>query len=218
MNLKPEERQKLLRIDHELPCSFFWRPAKEVAPDLIGCRFVKRKHDGELLWGVIVETEAYCQSEPACHGFHRRSTSNETLFGTPGHLYVYQTYGIYYCVNVVTDKPNWASGVLIRSLALPDEAEKIASGPGLFAKRFGLNRSHDNLALTSKNNLWLAPKSLASDQRTIVKTTRIGISKGQALNYRWYLKESRSISKRAKGDRCPKKSDSWQPSIGISHE
>jgi DNA-3-methyladenine glycosylase len=84
-----------------LPQAFFARPAEQVAPDLIGCLLVKRHPDGELLWGVIVETEAYCQSEPACHGHRRRSASNETLFGPPGNWYVYLTYGIHHCVNVV---------------------------------------------------------------------------------------------------------------------
>jgi len=62
---------------------------------------VKRQASGELLWGVLVETEAYCQSEPACHGHRRRSPSNETLFGEPGRFYVYMSYGIHHCVNVV---------------------------------------------------------------------------------------------------------------------
>jgi len=60
-----------------LPQSFFARPAVQVAPDLIGCLLVKRQPDGEQLWGVIVETEAYSQEEPACHGYRRRSPSNE---------------------------------------------------------------------------------------------------------------------------------------------
>ena len=85
-----------------LPLSFFCRPAEVVAPDLIGCRLVKRQPDGELLWGVIVETEAYSQDDHACHGYRRRSTQNETLFGAPGRLYVYVSYGIHHCVNVVT--------------------------------------------------------------------------------------------------------------------
>ena len=81
-----------------LPQSFFARPAEDVAPDLIGCLLVKCQPDGEQLWGVIVETEAYCQSEPACHGYRRRSPSNETLFGEPGRFYVYVSYGIHHCV------------------------------------------------------------------------------------------------------------------------
>ena len=81
-----------------LPQSFFCRPAEVVAPDLIGCLLVKCQADGELLWGVIVETEAYAQDEPACHGYRRRTPSNETLFGEPGRFYVYVSYGIHHCV------------------------------------------------------------------------------------------------------------------------
>ena len=80
------------------PPSFFARLAEQVAPELIGCLLVKRQPNGELLWGVIVETEAYSQEEPACHGYRRRSPSNETLFGEPGRFYVYVSYGIHHCV------------------------------------------------------------------------------------------------------------------------
>jgi len=83
-----------------LPQSFFARPAEQVAPELIGCLMVKRQEGGELLWGVIVETEAYSQEEPACHGYRRRTPSNETLFGEPGRFYVCLSYGIHHCVNV----------------------------------------------------------------------------------------------------------------------
>ena len=67
-----------------LPQSFFCRPAEVVGPGLVGCRLVKRQDNGSLLWGVIVETEAYSQDDPACHGYRRRSPQNETLFGEPG--------------------------------------------------------------------------------------------------------------------------------------
>ena len=81
-----------------LPHAFFCRPAEVVAPELIGCRLVKRQTDGSLLWGVVVETEAYSQDDPACHGYRRRSPSNERLFGEPGRFYVYVSYGIHHCV------------------------------------------------------------------------------------------------------------------------
>ena len=64
---------------------------------------MKSQPNGELLWGVIVETEAYCQSEPSCPGHRRRSPSNETLFGEPGRFYVYVSYGIHHCVKRVVD-------------------------------------------------------------------------------------------------------------------
>jgi len=72
-----------------------------VAPELIGCLLVKRQADGSLTWGVIVETEAYSQGELACHGYRRRTPSNETLFGEPGWFYVYMSYGIHHCVTVL---------------------------------------------------------------------------------------------------------------------
>jgi len=71
-----------------LPQSFFAHPAEQVAPELIGCLLVKRQANGELLWGVVVETEAYSQDDPACHGYRRRTPSNETLFGEPGRFYL----------------------------------------------------------------------------------------------------------------------------------
>ncbi|WP_028953536.1 DNA-3-methyladenine glycosylase [Synechococcus sp. CC9616] len=195
-----------------IPFDFYARPAEVVGPDLIGCRLVKRQADGSLFWGVIVETEAYSQDEPACHGYRRRSPQNETLFGPPGRFYVYVSYGIHHCVNVVTDRDNWANGVLLRAVALPDEPERAAAGPGLLARRFGLDRHHDTLALTGENDVWLAawPASLA--RPTLVTTTRIGISKGEDLPLRWYLQNSRSVSRRAKGDRMPARIDAWSPS------
>ncbi len=180
-----------------------------VGPDLVGCRLVKHQEGGELLWGVIVETEAYSQDDPACHGYRRRSPQNETLFGEPGRFYVYVSYGIHHCVNVVTDRAEWANGVLLRAIALPDEPERIAAGPALLARRFGLDRSDDRRAVTGENDLWLAPRPAAFGTPTIVSTTRIGISQGQDLSWRWYLKCSRSISRRAKGDRTPPLQQAW---------
>ena len=94
----------------KLVSTYFCRPAEVVAPELIGCRLVKRQDDGSLLWGVIVETEAYSQDEPACHGYRRRTPQNETLFGPPGRFYVYVSYGIHHCVKraVRSRSSGWA--------------------------------------------------------------------------------------------------------------
>ena len=162
-------------------------------------------------WGVIVETEAYSQDEPACHGYRRRSPQNETLFGEPGRFYVYVSYGIHHCVNVVTDRADWANGVLLRALALPDEPERVASGPGLLARRFGLDRSDDSRPVTGEHEVWMAPRPTALASPGLVTTTRIGISQGEDLPLRWYLQSSRSVSRRAKGDRMPGRDQAWWP-------
>ena len=173
---------------------------------------MKRQLDGELLWGVIVETEAYCQSEPACHGHRRRSPSNETLFGEPGRFYVYVSYGIHHCVNVVTGHSDWANGVLLRAAALPAAPERFAAGPALLARCFDLDRSHDAQPATPESGLWIAPRptplvsanAASPDAPAMVQTTRIGISQGQELPWRWYLRASRAVSRRAPGDRRPR--------------
>ena len=190
---------------------FFCRPAELVGPELVGCRLVKRQRDGSLLWGVIVETEAYSQDDPACHGYRRRSPQNETLFGPPGRFYVYVSYGIHHCVNVVTDRPEWANGVLIRAVALPAEPERVAAGPGLLARRFGMDRSDDTWPATGEHGVWLAPRPASIVSPDLVTTTRIGISEGNELPLRWYLRASRSVSRRAKGDRQPVPDQSWAP-------
>ncbi len=193
---------------------FFRRPAEIVAPNLIGCKLVKRQINGEIIWGVIIETEAYSQIEPGCHGYQRKTPSNETLFGEPGHLYVYLTYGIHHCVNVVTDRSSFASGVLLRSIAIADEDERVAAGPSLLARRFGLNVSHDGLPISIENGLWLIERSSTTNMHNILCTTRVGISKAKELSWRWYLQTSRSVSKRAKGDRCPSPLEAWKPLKG----
>ena len=183
-----------------------------VAPNLIGCFLIKRLSKNSYLAGVIVETEAYSQEEASCHGFSGRTQRNETLFGEPGNLYIYLSYGINSCVNIVTGKKNWANGVLLRSIAIKGENERIASGPGLLAKRFGLNRNFDNLPLLPANDFWLKEGENLTRMGNIVQTTRIGISQAKDIPWRWYLKSSRSVSKRVKGDRIPPKNKCWSPS------
>ena len=202
-----------------LPQNFFAHPAEVVAPDLIGYLLVKREPNGDLLWGVIVETEAYSQDEPACHGHRRRSPSNETLFGEPGRFYVYVSYGIHHCVNVVTGRADWANGVLLRAVALPGEAERVAAGPALLARRFDLDRRHDSQIAAPAQGVWMAQRppvwrSVGSDDR--VQTTRIGISQGQELPWRWYLRHSRSVSRRARGDRNPSPQAAWPVAAGAA--
>tara|TARA_Y100000589_G_scaffold324844_1_gene361653 strand:- start:2197 stop:2733 length:537 start_codon:yes stop_codon:yes gene_type:complete len=163
----------------------------------------KKDKSNNILNGLIVETEAYSQEEEACHGFKKRTPSNHTLFEEPGLFYVYKTYGIHYCLNVVTDKKNFASGVLIRSVFINNEPERVASGPGLLTKRFGIDKNFNSLKSYDNNYLRIYEGEKDITYSDLVQTTRIGISRAKDLKWRWYLKNSRSISIREKGDKNP---------------
>ena len=118
------------------------------------------------------------------------------------------SYGIHHCVNVVTHRADWANGVLLRAAWLPDAPERVAAGPALLTHRFGIDRSHNDQPVHPDQGLWIAPRpaALASLHAAVdlVQTTRIGISQGQELPWRWYLRASRSVSRRAKGDPTPR--------------
>ena len=94
---------------------------------------------------------------------------------------------------------------------MPGEEERVAAGPALLAKRFDLSKKHDSLPISLENGLWLASQSSSDRMQKMVQTTRIGVSKAKDLPWRWYLQNSRSVSKRVKGDKVPKPLHSWKP-------
>ena len=170
---------------------------------MIGCCLIKNNAKDQIK-GIIVETEAYSQEEEACHGYRNKTESNKPLFGEPGRFYIYRSYGMHHCLNIVTDKENFASGVLIRAVFLPKHNERLAAGPGLVTKTFGIDISFNSLEVFNNNSLWISKRESTLENKDLVQTTRIGISKAKNIKWRWYLKKSRSVSKRVKGDRTPK--------------
>ena len=137
---------KYWKIEKELfPKNFFYRHSKLFAPDLIGCYLIKKNNEIDQVKGLIVETEAYSQEEEACHGYRKMTESNKPLFGKPGTFYIYKSYGIHHCLNIVTYKENFASGVLIRSVFISKKYERLASGPGLVTKTFSVDISLNSL-------------------------------------------------------------------------
>jgi DNA-3-methyladenine glycosylase len=182
------------------------RSSLEVAPDLLGCRLVRRWADGRQLSATIVETEAYTEGDPACHAYRRETPRNRVMFGPPGYSYVYLIYGMYHCFNVVTDRDRTPSAVLIRAVEIDSvppwlegyRAEKPVrwgAGPGKLCRLLDIDRTLTDQPLTSATGLWLEPRSAQGLTSAITQTTRIGLTQGADLPWRWYVTASKAVSK-----------------------
>src|SRR3954468_2041821 len=187
------------RLGKPLKRSFFARGVLEVAPDLIGATLLV---DG--VGGIIVEAEAYHQSEPAAHSFTGTTSRNHVMFGPPGFSYVYRSYGIHWCVNFVCEREGSASAVLVRALqpthglaamrrrrGLHDE-RSLCSGPGKLCEALGITIAHSELPL-DKPPFALHARLGKVD---VVVGVRIGITKAADLPWRYGLKDSKFLSKR----------------------
>ena len=187
------------------------RPSVEVAPDLIGCQLWRKFPDGPLIQSTVIETEAYAPDDPACHAYKGKSKRNAAMFGPPGYSYVYLIYGIYHCLNVVTEPQGVGSAVLIRALALdtlpptldPKQASnpaRVAAGPGKLCRALEIDRTLDGQRFHPSESMWLTHRSPTLKSLTdtdLVQTTRIGITKAADQPWRWYLKDHPAVSKKA---------------------
>jgi DNA-3-methyladenine glycosylase len=198
-----------------LPRDFYDRPVLEVARELIGC-VVEHVPAGEpLVSGVIVETEAYHESEPACHAFVGLTPRTRILFGAPGRAYVYRSYGIHALLNAVCEPEGVGAAVLIRALQ-PLEGievmrarrspagvrmrdEDLCSGPGKLTQALGveLTENGGNLCdgpvrVLPRESEWLEP--------TILAGTRIGITKAVELPWRFCAAHNRNVSRPRPGE------------------
>uniref|UniRef100_A0A832M3N7 Putative 3-methyladenine DNA glycosylase n=1 Tax=Oscillatoriales cyanobacterium SpSt-402 TaxID=2282168 RepID=A0A832M3N7_9CYAN len=192
---------------------WFARPATEVAPDTIGCTLVRQFPNGEVLRGAIVESEAYTPDDPACHAYRRQTERNAVMFGPPGRTYVYLIYGMYYCLNFVTDLDTVPSAVLIRAvqletvpawidLAKESKLDRVAAGPGKLCRALKIDRHLNGFPLQVGAPLWLEHRTPEFQQGietgtvSLTQTTRIGLSQGIDLPWRWYLSDCPAVSKR----------------------
>jgi len=177
---------------------FFARSVHEVAPDVIGVTLLV---DG--VGGPIVEVEAYDQEDPAAHGYRGRTARNAVMFGPPGHAYVYRSYGIHWCLNLVCEEEGSASAVLVRALEPMhgvagmrarrgvDDARLLCSGPGRLCQALGVTRAHDGLPLDR------APFELREreGEAEVVTGPRVGITKAAERPWRYALAGSRFLSR-----------------------
>ena len=196
--MAPASNASKPRLGKALKRAFFGRGVREVARDLIGATMLV---DG--VGGLIVEVEAYHHTEPAAHSYNGPTPRNQVMFGPPGFAYVYRSYGIHWCVNVVCEGEGSASAVLIRALeptqgvatmqrrrGMTDE-RRLCSGPGRLCEALGITHAQNGLAL-DKPPFELRARNEKPD---IVKGVRIGITKAADLPWRFGVKGSRYLSK-----------------------
>jgi DNA-3-methyladenine glycosylase len=179
---------------------FFGRSIHEVAPELIGVTLLV---DG--VGGRIVEVEAYDQHDPASHGYRGRTARNAVMFGPPGHAYVYRSYGIHWCLNLVCGEEGVPEAALIRALEPThgldvqrarrgvDDVRALCSGPGKLCQSLGVTREDDGLALD------VPPFRLEErvEVPEIVTGPRIGITRATELNWRYMNARSPYLSRAA---------------------
>ena len=189
-----------------LPAEFYARPVVEVAPELIGCTV---EYQG--CSGVIVETEAYHESEPACHAYAGLTPRTEVLFGRPGLAYVYRSYGIHALLNAVCEGEGVGAAVLIRALAPLDGIEQmrvrrgliggkpardheLCSGPGKLTQAFGIWLDENGSSL-SRGAIRICQRSRAWREPEIAVGTRVGITHAIELPWRFAAAGDRNVSR-----------------------
>ena len=180
---------------------FFARPVPEVARDLVGC--VVRHGDTA---GVIVETEAYHDSEPACHAYVGLTPRTATLFGPPGRAYVYRSYGVHAMLNAVSEADGVGAAVLVRALeplagldAMRarrglERLEDLCSGPGRLTQALGIGLELNGSDL-SNGPIRLEPRSRTWSERVVATAPRVGITKAVELPWRFTAEGSRFVSR-----------------------
>lgn len=173
---------------------FYNRNTLDVAKDLLGCRLC-RKIDGKILSGIIVETEAYTQNDPSCHAYRGKTPRSITLFKKPGLAYVYFTYGMHHCFNVVTEEEETAGAVLIRALE-PVAPLADTNGPAKLCKQMQITRELNEVDLTSKNSCLWIEEGVNVPENKVHVTTRIGITQAADYPWRFYVKENKFVSKK----------------------
>ncbi|MDO8520343.1 MAG: DNA-3-methyladenine glycosylase [Deltaproteobacteria bacterium] len=182
--------------------NIYKKPTITVAKALLGAYLVHETAEGKTV-GKIVETEAYLANDPSCHGFRGETPRNRAMFGPPGHAYIYFIYGMYHCFNVVTAPVGVGEAVLIRALEPVEGLElmkkrrkgkkDLAGGPGKLVIAMGITSDLNGTSLIT-GPLKIMPGEMK--KAPIVTTARIGISSGNHLPLRFYLKGNPFVSRK----------------------
>ena len=185
-----------------LPRSFYEPTADKVAPKLVGHLLLRNTPQG-LVGGPIVEAEAYLFEDPASHSFGGETARNRSMYGPPGHAYVYFIYGVHWCVNAVCCPKGIGEAILIRAIEPAiGNIPRSTNGPGKLCSALGIDRSLDGVDLcNTASGLFIAEnpdlKSFLKERGPLVRASRIGITKSAELPLRFCLKNSPFLSRKA---------------------
>jgi DNA-3-methyladenine glycosylase len=158
---------------HVLSQAYFNRSTLTVARSLLGKYLVKQNGAGTMA-GKIVEVEAYVgPHDLACHASKGRTLRTEVLFGPPGISYIYLIYGMYHCLNVVTEEPEYPAAVLIRAVEVNGQ---LIDGPGRLCRAFSIDRSLNRIDMTARRHLWFEDRGMTISRGKISAFPRIGVS------------------------------------------
>jgi DNA-3-methyladenine glycosylase len=156
-----------------------------IAKNLLGC-FLVRKYRGKIWRAMITETEAYIgEDDLACHASRGRTPRTETMYGQPGGAYVYMIYGMYHCLNVVTEKKDFPAAVLIRAVEIEGIDRKKTNGPGKLCKFLKIDRKLNKWDLTKGKKLWIELRPPRAQLSEVKKSRRVGVD--YAKHCREYL-------------------------------
>ena len=170
-----------------LPEDWYARPTLKVAKDLLGCYLHHRLPSGIVFSAQINEVEAYTADDPACHAFKGQTKRTEIMFGPACRSYVYFIYGMYHCLNVVTEPDGIPGAVLIRGVNSLSPSGAKLNGPGKLCKYWQIDREHNGLNLMdSSSPLWITKRPSDSKPKILI-STRIGISQAQDKQWRFYI-------------------------------
>ena len=190
-------------MDNRIGQDFFvGKTVEQLAMDLLGCELVHDQNEG-ITSGIIVETEAYHQTDEASHAYRGKTPRTSVMFEEPGHAYVYFTYGMHWCFNITAEDEGVGAGVLIRALE-PTAGIKImkkrrgkdllnlCNGPSKLVQAMGITKSDYGKDLTT-SNLYLKPRRQPFNQEVSVGP-RIGISKAVKTPWRFWISGNKFVS------------------------
>lgn len=159
-----------------LPQSFYSRDTQIVAQELLG-KILVRKIGKDFLHGRICEVESYQgEDDTACHASKGKTKRTEIMYGPAGYAYIYMIYGMYHCLNVVTEVENFPAAVLIRAIVPLQNIKNKTDGPGKLCRELSLDRTHNGINLAKSEELFIADDTTRIPKQNILASERIGVA------------------------------------------